>query len=63
MYVRNETPLKSASHTVFKTGKLFRRQIAGDNNLFVVVMKGVEGVEKSLLRGIFTLQKLDIVDQ
>ena len=37
--------------------------IAGNNNLFVVIVQGVESVEEGFLCFCFTLQELDVVDE
>jgi hypothetical protein len=40
-----------------------RRHIAGDDDLLVVIVERVEGVEERLLRLCFSLEELDVVDQ
>src|SRR5205823_2411385 len=44
-------------------GNLGRRAVARENNLFMPVEKGVEGVKKFLLRALLAAEKLNVVDQ
>ena len=47
--VRHQAPLEAAAQPFLKPLDILRRFIAGQDNLLVVIMQFVEGVEKLLL--------------
>ena len=63
MNIGNKAPFEAGAHTVLKPSQLLWGQIAGDDNLLVVVVKRVEGMKKSFLGGVFTLKKLDVINE
>src|SRR5947207_2695199 len=48
---------------MFEIGDLRSRPITGEHDLFVTIEEGIEGVEKFLLRPLFSGEKLNVVDQ
>lgn len=46
---------------MFEGGNLLRRAVGGHDDLFVVLVQGVEGVEELFLGAFFTREELDVV--
>lgn len=63
LHVGDEAPLEARAHAVLEAREVLRRQVARDDDLLVVVVQSVEGVEEGLLRGVLALEELDVVDQ
>ena len=63
LHVGDQAPLEARPHPVFEAGEVLRRDVAGDDDLLVVVVQRIEGVEERLLRAVLALQELDVVDQ
>src|SRR5436189_3739534 len=58
-----ESPFETGNESMLEIRNLGRRAVAREDNLFMAVEEGVEGVEKFLLRALFTSEKLDVIDQ
>src|SRR5258708_39739801 len=58
-----QTPDKPRDQTVFDACDLFRIGITGDDDLLVSLDQRIESVEKFLLRAIFPVEKLNVVNQ
>ena len=61
--VGGEAGIEPADHTLFQGIQLCRRPVAGDDDLFVGLFQGIEGVEELFLGGFFVPQELDVVDE
>ena len=63
--VGGETGIEPADHPLFQGVQFGGRPVAGDDDLFVGLFQGVEGVEKFFFRAFFiaTAQELDVVDE
>src|SRR6185369_15465071 len=61
--VRDEPPFEPGVQTFFKRRDLARRTVARYDNLFLGIIKRVEGMEKLFLRPFFAGKKLDVVHQ
>ncbi|MBG9885101.1 hypothetical protein ABE10_00575, partial [Bacillus toyonensis] len=61
--VGDEAPLEAAAHPVLEPGEVLGRDVAGDHDLLVVIVQGVERVEERLLGLRASLEELDVVDQ
>src|SRR5436190_2011228 len=58
-----ESPFETGNESMLEIRNLGRRAVAREDNLFMPVEQGVEGVEKFLLRALLASEKLDVVDQ
>ena len=63
LHVGDEPPLEPRPHPVFEPGEVFWRQVARDDDLFIMVVQRIEGMEERLLGLDRSLEKLDVVDQ
>jgi hypothetical protein len=61
--VGDEAPLEATAHPVLEACQVLGCDVARDDDLLVVIVQGVEGVEERLLRLRAALQELDVVDQ
>ena len=61
--IYSQAPFKTGAETFFQRLDLLGRLIGGNNNLLFRLIKGVESVEKFLLRALLSYNKLNIVDQ
>ena len=61
--VCDQAPLEPGLQPVFKTEHLIGRPVSGQNDLVVVLVEIIEGMEKFLLRGFLAGDKLDIIDE
>ena len=61
--VNDETAFKAALDTLLEVLNVLGRTVRGENDLFACVVKGVERVEKLLLRRNLARDELNIVDQ
>ena len=63
MYVSQKAPLETSSHAIFESRQALGRNIARDDDLLVVVVKGVERVEERFLGLGFALKELNVIDE
>ena len=61
--VHNQTPFKTGAQTVLQTEHIAWHTVGGQNDLTVVFVQGVEGVEEFLLCLLLAGDKLNIVNQ
>ena len=59
--IREQTHLKAGAQAVFQRLNLSRGTVAGEDNLLMLLMKGIEGVEEFLLRLFLASDKLYVV--
>ena len=60
--IRDQPPVEAGTEALFQRFHLLRRLIGGQNDLFARRMQHVEGMEKLLLRTLFSYYKLHVVD-
>src|SRR6202012_3465692 len=48
---------------LFEAGEILGRPIGGDDDLFVVLVQGVEGVEELVLRALLGSEELNVIDE
>src|SRR5437762_5321095 len=58
-----KSPFETGNESMLEIRNLGRWAVARENNLFMPVEKGVEGVKKFLLRALLAAEKLNVVDQ
>ncbi len=58
-----QAPLKAGAQALFQGHHRLGRPVGGNDNLFVLAMQGVKGMEKFFLGRFFAGDKLDIVNQ
>src|ERR1044071_4095415 len=58
-----ESPLETGNESMLEIRNLGGRAVARENNLFMAIEEGVEGVEKLFLRALLASEKLDVIDQ
>ena len=59
----DEAPGEAAAQAILQAGQLAGQLVAGEDDLLVRVVKGVEGVEELVLRAVLVRQELDVVDE
>ena len=59
----DEAPGEAAAQPILDARQLGRQLVAGEDDLLVGVVEGVEGVEELVLRAVLVGQELDVVDQ
>ncbi len=62
-YVRENSALEAAPYSVLKSGEILRRTVGGEYDLLMLLVEGIERVEKLLLRRILARDELNVVDQ
>src|SRR5438270_2713555 len=61
--IRDQSPFKTGAQSFLNGVDVFRQAIRGNNNLLLLLVKRVEGVEKLFLSALFAGDELDIVNQ
>jgi hypothetical protein len=59
----DEAPGETAAQALFEAVQFRGQLVAGEHDLLVRVVKGVEGVEELVLRAVLSRKELDVVDQ
>ena len=63
LQIRDQSPLKTRDQAMFQPLNFAGRPVAGQNDLLMRLVQGVEGMEKFLLDPFLARQKLDVVNQ
>ena len=63
LQIRDQAPFKTRNQAMLEILNFTRRPVAGQHDLFVGLVQGVESVEKFLLDALFAREKLNIIDQ
>lgn len=61
--IGKQTPFKSCFQAFFQLLHIRRATVRGQDNLLVIFIEVIKGMEKFLLRGFFSCDKLDIIHQ
>jgi hypothetical protein len=61
--VGDESPLEARAQAVFDVAELLGRTVAGDDDLLLLLVQRVEGVEELLLHALLAGQELYVVDE
>ena len=61
--IRDQAPFEPRFQTILQTQHLIGRPVGGQNDLVVVLIEVIEGMEEFLLRRFLAGDKLDIVDE
>ena len=61
--VRNQPPTETASHALFKTNELLRRNVTGDDNLLAVFVQCIESVEEGVLCRVLPAEELNVINE
>ena len=61
--IDDQTPFKARAQTLLQAEHIARHAVGGQDDLTLVFVEGVEGVEKFLLRRVLAGDKLNVVDQ
>ena len=61
--VGGEPQLEARAQALFQGEHRFGRPVRGDDDLFILSVEGIEGVEELFLGGFFAGDKLDVINQ
>ena len=59
----HETPFETGHQALLQSCDFTGRAVAGENDLFVRIEQGVEGVEEFFLHAFLAGQEVDVIDQ